>query len=423
MNRLVDEPVDLSSFPLGINNVEKETSLPDGALRNSVNFDISNDGKMKLRPGYTQVYSGTGIHSLSPEDVTAGVFFVENGTLKELDEGYNATPLATVSSDPRRRMSYIQMADNVYYSNGFDSGMIHQSTSYRWGVPTPERAPVLSAASGGLPAGTYHLKFTYIKDGEESGATQMSSITLNTDGAIALSSLPSYLYADYLRIYCTESNGKVFYKQVDLAVGLTSFSITKVAIGTLLETDNMQSNPTGHILAKYRGRIYWANHNRLYWTEPLRYGLYSPANYMLFPERITIVVDVEDGLYVVSDQTYYLDGVDPGSFKRSVSYPYGAVEGTQHKLHANVFNIDDYFGHVSAWLSTKGVVYAQNNGTIKPATEKSLALPVVNQGASTFYEQDGIRKLLITLQNQGGSNNFRASDKVTATVVRANEVT
>lgn len=66
----MNETIDLGKFPLGKNNIAKETSLPEGSLRDAINVDIDNSGKPRLREGYKLLYSGINTGSaVTPEDL------------------------------------------------------------------------------------------------------------------------------------------------------------------------------------------------------------------------------------------------------------------------------------------------------------------------------------------------------------------
>lgn len=50
-------------FPVGINNRDREYALPEGALREAVNLDVTRDGGLLSRKGLREVLTGD-CHSL-----------------------------------------------------------------------------------------------------------------------------------------------------------------------------------------------------------------------------------------------------------------------------------------------------------------------------------------------------------------------
>ena len=49
--------VALGPFPGGVNNVARETSVPARSLREAINVNLSDDGKLRRREGYTLLES------------------------------------------------------------------------------------------------------------------------------------------------------------------------------------------------------------------------------------------------------------------------------------------------------------------------------------------------------------------------------
>lgn len=416
----MEEPIELGISPKGINNIEKETTIPEGFIRNSVNLDIDNQGKKKLRSGFTKIYSGSNIHSISSEDVN-GKYFIENGTLKKLNKDNTASIIKSgLSSDPRRRMYYVQMGDRIYLSNGYDTGCLISDTYYSWGVPNPAYGPSGTISSGNFDGGVYRIKYVNMKNGEESGASNFGSFTLTDNQKISLTNIPQTSDADYVRIYSTLTNGNNYYWQADVPMGITTWSLSKPQLNKELETDNLYSPPPGHIITAYNSRVYIAYNNQLYWTEALRWGLCHYNNYIDFPNRITTLIAVNDGLYIVSDKTYFLKGDDPKDFKLNDIYPYGSIEGTQYLSYSNKHKIEENFGYysgpIAVWMSEKGLVFGKNNGEIIPVTEKNYALDQYNSGATGFLEHEGIKRLITTLTQKGSSSGLKVTDKVVATV-------
>lgn len=420
-NKLTEEPIELGVSPKGINNIEKETSLPEGFIRDCVNLDIDNQGKKKIRSGYTKIYSGTSVHSLSGDEISAGKYFIENGSLKRLNNDNTAYTIQSgLSADTRRKMYYVQMGNRVYISNGYNTGCIINDVFYTWGVPNPISGPTGTISSGYWDSGRYLVKYVNMKNSEESGASKEVAFTLTDDQKITLTSVPQTSGIDYVRVYSTLPNGTNFYWQADIPYGITTWNLPKPQLNKELEVDNLYPAPAGHIITDYNSRIYIAHNNRLYWTEALRWGLYHYNNYIEFPERITVLISVSDGIFVVSDKTYFLKGNEPKDFTLDDIYPYGAIEGTQYKSYSNNHKIDENFGYysgpIAVWASNKGIVFGKNGGEVIPVTEKKYALAEYNSGATGFLEHEGVKKLITSLTQKGDSSGLKVTDKVTATV-------
>jgi hypothetical protein len=114
-------------FGLGVDQVSAETSLTSNpktgqsAARRIVNLDVTNNHTLIRRSGTTQVVAGE-CHSLwSPPDSDTG-YFVDGTTLYKLYE--DQTDDLVIGLTPGFAVSYAQVADDVFWSNGVQSGIL-----------------------------------------------------------------------------------------------------------------------------------------------------------------------------------------------------------------------------------------------------------------------------------------------------------
>lgn len=127
-------PVDLIKPTSGINNRLDPYELAPDELVECHNFVIDDRGFPNKRPGYWKVVSGI-FHSL-PQDSNiplvlqdrvderdAALYFIASDhTVKGIRSGLTMCA----------RMSYAKHKDRVYYSNGFELGMVVGDKSYNW---------------------------------------------------------------------------------------------------------------------------------------------------------------------------------------------------------------------------------------------------------------------------------------------------
>jgi len=162
-------------------------------------------------------------------------------------------------------------------------------------------------------------------------------------------------------------------------------------------------------LEYYAGRIYGASKNILWFSDALRFGLYSPAkNLFLFPENITVVKAVMDGLYVVAGKTYFLAGADAVDMRQVVVSEYGAVPGTAITLPTKEV----------AWFSENGLCYGKPGGAIEYVMEKRVAVDTFSRGATLYRKQEGIEQVVSLMRGNDESNSLKVSDKAVAEVRR-----
>jgi hypothetical protein len=384
-----------------------------------VNCDLDDAGKLSLRQGSTQIHAGTIVKgSLWSSDDFSRTLFVESGSLWELFE----FPVGTYNQRLVRtdvgatHMAYLDLNGRTYYTNGVITGQMEpDGTDIAWGVPRPHTQPNLSqGTSGELFAGSYQVAITYVSDtGEESGTGLAAEIEIAADNSsIILSDFPpSPSVADFIRVYVSNLDGRGLYRINDLHPAATTYEIDKVSnsAGIRLQTQFGMEPPPGDILEYHNGRIYIANDNILWFTEPLRYGIVKPMKgFLQFPKRITIVKAVDDGIYICSDRTYWISGVDTPQFHQREVLPYGGVFGTG----LNIPNFD-----AVAWFSKRGIVFGGENGEVLNIMQDRVAVAEHGYGAMLWREHKGLRQIVADLWD-GELNTYAAVDYVVLETAR-----
>ncbi|MCP4210874.1 MAG: hypothetical protein GY764_05285 [Halieaceae bacterium] len=410
----------LSGWPQGVDNITAETDLSSRALREAVNVDLNQVGKPRLRQGFAQRYAGAGVHSLwSGTDKT---LFVEAGALKRLWPDYSVTTIRT-GLDQNLEVSYEELDGVIRYSNGAQTGAVSAlGVEEGWGVEDPAGQPTVAQGPvGGLTSGRYQVAVTFVSAaGEESGSTLATVVEAET--GVSLTNIPQG-DAAYVRVYMTEPGGEVLKQQAQIPMGVTAYQITSVSDGPPLDTQFARRMPAGHIVRYFSGMMWVAKDNVLWYSIALRYGVNKPQEaFFQFPERITIVQPVDDGVYVVSDKTYFIAGTNPRAAGQVVVSPNRGIEGTGAQIDTEHFDIERAEGTAAFWYSNRGAMIGLTGGRIEPVMENKVALPEFDHGSTLFREDNGIRQLITTLRGQGTANSFGASDSVVAEV-RTNAVT
>ena len=420
-----DQTINIGPWPLGANTKAKETALPDGALRQAVNVDLDDAGWPERRKGRTERIAGlTNAHSLWSDGERA--FFITGGVLKQVFVGDWSTIDIVSGLHSTNHASYDSVNGRVFYSNGVDTGIIEKDGSHSpWGVEDPGQ-PVVTALSGtgmSMKAGRYQVAMVFVDaNRQESGSTLAAVIDVAEGEVIQLSNIPQG--GAKIRVFVTEPNGTILLQHAEIPLAVSSYMITSTVKGRQLETQFMQKPPAGQIVRHYRGRNYIAIDNVLVHTEAERYGLYRPLdNYFpAFPERITIVEPTLDGLFVVSDQTYYIHGNDPANMTVMVAYDQGGVEGTGCRVSSKQFNLEGAAGKVAYWFSDKGGVIGLPGGLVQPVMEERVGVKEYSRGASMFREENGISQLVTSLSGEGSASVANATDSVVLEV-RQNGIT
>lgn len=408
----------IGGWPAGINNVAKDTALPEGALRDAVNVDLDNSGKPKRRVGRTKVVAGVRSHSLFC--ASCGLVFVEGADLTQISPDYSTAVLGSLGQD--NRVSYDTVDDVTYLTNGYDvwklssDGQLEQN-----GILSPGGQPsvAFSSVSGSLQPGLYLLSVTNVSSGgEESGASLSLEINLSTTGTLQLSNIPQTAGTAYVRIYLTEPNGAVLREHALVPYGVTTYNISRNVQGRVLETQFLERMPPGKLLKYYRGRLWVADDTTVWHSEALRYGLYNPANnFFSFSEPVTVIEPVFDGLYIVADRTYFLAGEDPKQTQLIEVSETTGIFGTGVTVNAADFD-DDLTGEAAYWYSKDGPVLGLPGGVVRSLTDNTLALPDYAEGTTLVREENGVRQAVTAVRGSGTGDSFRMGDEISFTVKR-----
>jgi hypothetical protein len=410
--------ITLEGWPAGINNVAKDTALPDGFLRDALNVDLDNSGKPRIREGRTKVYAGVQTHSL--HKAVCGLVFVEGTTLNSLLPDNTASSIGNLVSGDR--VEYEELNDTTFLTNGFEVWTLDAQKNLALnGVERPEGQPLPSftSAVGALEPGRYLFAVTFVSSrGEESGASLAIDVTTSSRGSVVLNNIPQNSSASHVRIYGTEPGGEVLREFAEVPMGVTSFNITRTVQGRLLETQFMRRLPAGRLIRHFKGRLYVARGDTLWYSEALRYGLCSPAdNFISFSEEITVVQPVEDGIYVVADKTYFFSGTNPKEFRQVIVSNYQAIFGTGVRVRGSIFD-PEIVGDVAYWYSRAGAMLGLAGGIVRPLMENSVALPSYEEGVTGLREENGIRQAVTALRGSGTAAKFAMGDEFVVTVKR-----
>lgn len=370
----------LTNF-LGINN-----RLPDSALhvrtqklqgdylKDALNVDIDNAGRLLHRKVPTLVQAMTGAHSLYLTSDTAG-YLVRDSVLYAITlPTYSETLLRVLGSNDA--MSYVEFNGELYYSNGTDSGRITAGVVYPLGMPTPD-AQTLSVIGGSLPAGAYQVAVSYVNTttGEESGVSGKAQIELTYQGGVRVTLPAATPGASHINVYLSQTNGAVVYLAATVAVGTALVDLIDLPTGRQSAERREEPLPAGRLLLS-NGRLCSVVGNTLHVGIPYRPGYVDPIAYgMPFPAPISVAVDAQAGIYVASDKTYWLPNEGP----IADVLPYGAVLGTE-------------FSHpdktLVGWFGAKGIVLAAPSGEVQAVMSDNIELTPPASGLSMLIDDE-----------------------------------
>lgn len=359
-------------------------TLPDRSratyLSVGENIDITGRGYLRRRRGQTSRLSGTA-HSIWGDGRGDGYAVLAGDLVRlSLTGASLASNVLRAGVSAVRPMSFERFPDgSVVYSNQEVLGRILSGADGPVVTDPLGSAPVYGVIAGGLAAGKYMLVVTAVGARGESASTAPVQVQVPADGGIRVSGLPG----TPTRIYMTGPNGEHPTLEIETSAASVDL-VTHSATGIRCQTMNLASMPAGSIVRHYNSRLLVASGAFLFVSEPYYYGVCDPVRgYIPFPAPITIVQPVEGGVYVVADQTYWLAGNLES--KLSTLLPYGAVPGTGGS---------DESTKTTFWLSDRGLIVADQIGTVKNVQEGALALAGGTHGAALYRERDGSKHIV-----------------------------
>ena len=356
-------------------------------LRDAINVDIDNTGRLLRRKVPTLVQAMTGAHSLYMTDETNGLLVIDSILYAITLPSYTQTLLKVLNSNAA--MSYVEQGGEVFYSNGTDSGRIVSGAFYPLALPTPD-TPTISSIGGNLLAGWYQVAVSYARYSgatqtaatllEEGGVCASANIELTSTGGIRVPLPAATAGATHINVYLSAANGEVPYLATVVPTGTALVDLIALSSGRGAAPRYEEPLPAGRLFMS-SGRLCSYKGKTLYVGIPYRPGYYEPAEgYVPFATDISVVVDAQDGLFVAADKTYWL----PNEGVIADVLPYGAVPGTG-------FSYSDK--SIYGWFGEKGFVLGKPSGEVEAAMSDNILLTPPTNGFCTIFEDDEFRRV------------------------------
>ncbi len=396
-------PVLRGPWPVGINNKTNEKAIPEGAIRDSVNYDPSPDGVLRARAGYQKVMPGTAIRGALE---VAGHILIADGTqLVDFNTETNShTVLKTIAGSGRFAGAVLN--NELFFCTENESLRYKDGVLRRWGVPTVTNQPVPTIGAGALIAGTYQCAATFVDaHGDEGGTTNAIIITVPNGSSLrfpALTPPPG----GRVRLYVGAVNGATLYLQHD-GVGPYVCSSISDAVSRL-ETQFMHEPTPGSRIAAHNGVLLTADDSVLHMTMPLRPHLRSAIKgWFQFPAPVDMVISGDGGLFVSADKTYFLTDIEsPAPTSRKV-FDFGAVRGSETKGLRNEV----------MWMTRYGLAKSDGTGNAILTSEANFVPELATSANSTLLESNGNQLVVTTMQAVKGPNPLAASDTYDVEIV------
>lgn len=318
----------------GLNNVTDPLRAGLQWLAVADNVDITNEGGIHKREGYSKKFSGALTGNAYATRDEARMFIVDGGALKLMLTPTTAQALR--SGIDAKPMFWAEINSDVFFNNGAQRGIIRGDNSvidWEWPVPA---APALSAITGDLDPGLYRVRCAFVlPDGRLTGGGDISEIVIGSGEALSISGIPQASGCT-TEVYICAANKTEF----QLAGATTDTALnwfhSADALGESLDGDTLSPLPVGatHICA-WKGAIYAAHHmpdagqTVIYRSEPLAFHQFNLAdNFFVVPGRLEMM-EATDTAIVIGTAIGAGDQVHAYSADGLVELaPYGVVPGS-----------------------------------------------------------------------------------------------
>lgn len=392
-----DQDVVLYSSFNGLRNDVTPERYGSGDLFIASNCDLDKSGRLSRRAGFTKQLAGA-VHSIWADDEQTICMFASGNQLNRMATDYSSAPLRTLAG-VGARISYSKVNDEVFFSNGVDTGVIQNGTARTWGIAVPP-LPSPSVTVGYMPAGDYQFTMTYMRaEGQESGAP-LAGVIAVPDGAGVKFALPVSADPGVASkiLYLTTANSEELFMAIVVANASTSTTYIgdTTELSTPLKTQFLQPAPAGQLVAYYRGRMFVAVGDTLYPSEPYAYEWFDYRNYIQLSGKITLLATMEDkersgdaqhsGFFVGTDRSCgIIVGTAPSDFQYVPKTNYGAIMGALDYVDGSVFG-DNSLGARSLpmWLTTQGLCVGKPDMEIQNLTRTKYGFTAAGQGAALF---------------------------------------
>ena len=322
--------------------------VPFGYLRTADNVNITDQGKPVPRAGYGLDTAGSISGAYATLDHQR-LYYVDAGALKA--KGGPTTIRTGLNS---ARMTWAEVNQQVFFTNGIDSGIIeadHSLLPWSW---TPPRAPSVAVVTGSLPAGKYDVCCTHVlPDGRETGAGEAVSLDIANGQALQVSGIPQ-LAGGTTRTYLAPANSTEYQLMYSGTQSAIVWDSSPENLGEELHTDGLDPLPSGvSVIQEWRGRMYAALYSggdsAIFPSEPLGFHLFdlSDGGYIPVKGQVLMLAPTEEALIIGTDRAIHAwDGV---TLKPLAAY--GVVAGWACALD------DDDEGKAFFW-TTRGLCRA-----------------------------------------------------------------
>ena len=357
----------------GIDNRQEDAALEVGGnapslhLRDAVNVDFTDTGRIKLRDGVQQVCS-TPFRHLWQSSLHGDCFAALDGDWVKIN------PITFDYEVILQGVAYGHVSHQVLNNRIVmcsERGLyLHDGqSSYPLCLDTPAAPMTYFADDGSILPGDYSVAVSWLRDGQESALSESMKIHSTGNESLHIN-FPLCLDTSltHVRLYMTEQNGGELRQVEDYPISELSIRIPSMPnLGRAATYQHLSPMRSGRYLKLWRGRLLTAQRNILYFSEAMTFHLTDERyNFLQFPQRITFVEPVDGGIWVGQvDHVAFLRGVEPKDMTQERKPAARPIEGSSGMLKSDMISPEISQGSDTAiWLAENGYNIGTSQGQL-----------------------------------------------------------
>jgi hypothetical protein len=392
-----------SAWVGGINNRANAKSVPDGFVRDLVNLDPLVGGELGLRAGYD--LRAPAANARGALSVGNSIIFADGPALICFDSQSNTAHTLAQIADGGRLVGAV-LNQELFFCTANESFRFDGSTLRQWGVPTVVDQPLPNLTAGSLLTGTYQVAMTLMNAQGEEGATVNPVHISVSDGAGFALYVPALPAGYTARLYVSPPNAETLYLQYE---GVDPYVVTMVRDDTArCENLNLRAPGGGDQIASLGSVLLIADGKTLWHTLAMSPHLIDQSNnFFQYPSDISVVLQVDGGVFVCADKTYFLQSPESGDVVQGKKLEFGAVPGTGSILPDGR----------ATWMTQYGLAVGALDGSVTLLSQNNFVPEMAQSGASGVIDHNGNQMVVTSMRGQQGPNPLAASDYYEAEIV------
>ena len=366
----------------GINNVSDDDDLQKGGdsprlfVKDVINIDISDTGKLALRKDAAQV-TALEFKNIWQSPLHKDVFATLNRQIVKVNPlSWDYEVLETNIDDSIVGYEIINNVILISTQSGIFSynGSVLSSLT----IDNPASPMVMANAQGGrLGSGDYTVAIAYMRNGVESGLSEHVKCKLEIDGKAdplqgSLSITLPYCLDEsitHVVVYMTSRNGAELKKYQTYPKETQQINIDNVDdLGRAAQFNTFSPMPSGKFMKYWQGRLLTADRNILRFSQAMAYHLHDERHdFVMLPQRITFLLPVDNGIWIGQvDHVVFLSGPEPKDMQFIKKTAHAPIPNTAIEVDADTIgsDISQGGGKTALWLAENGYVLGTSSGQL-----------------------------------------------------------